>query len=97
MRRRYVQDRETGDLIEVGADYRPRKAEAAHYVIPDITPYRSMQTGEVIGSRSVHREHLRRHGLIEVGNESRALEKLRPPPVSREERRRAIAAVMNNR
>ena len=40
-----------------------------HHVMPDIKPYKSMITGEIITSRSKHREHLRRHGCIEVGNE----------------------------
>ena len=38
-------------------------------VMPDIQPYRSMIDGTVITSRSQHREHLARHGCIEVGNE----------------------------
>ena len=38
-------------------------------ILPDIAPYRSQLTGEVITSRSRHREHLRSHGCIEVGNE----------------------------
>lgn len=35
----------------------------------DIQPYKSMVTGEMITSRSRHREHLRRHGLRELGND----------------------------
>lgn len=46
----------------------------APYIQPDITPYQSMQTGEMIQGRSQHRAHLRQHNLIEVGNE-----KLPPP------------------
>ena len=38
-------------------------------VIRDIDPYKSMITGEMIDSRSKHREHLRKHNCIEVGNE----------------------------
>jgi hypothetical protein len=38
-------------------------------VMPDIKPYKSMVTGEMIGSRSHHRAHLKQHGCIEVGNE----------------------------
>lgn len=38
-------------------------------VIGDLAPYQSMQTGEIIEGRRQHREHLRQHGLIEVGNE----------------------------
>lgn len=39
-------------------------------VMPDIKPYRSMLTGELITSRSRHREHLKEHGYEEVGNDS---------------------------
>lgn len=46
----------------------PLNRPAAH-IIKDIEPYKSLETGEVIGSRSHHRQHLRQHGLIEVGNE----------------------------
>ncbi|MCB1460908.1 MAG: hypothetical protein KDJ90_00415 [Nitratireductor sp.] len=38
-------------------------------LIRDIEPYKSMVTGEVITSRSKHRDHLRRHDLVELGNE----------------------------
>lgn len=41
----------------------------APMVAPDIHPYRSMIDGSLITSRSKHREHLRDHGCIEVGNE----------------------------
>jgi hypothetical protein len=46
-------------------------------VMPDIQPYRSVIDGSLITSRSRHREHLRAHGCIEVGNE-------RPQPPKRE-------------
>lgn len=39
------------------------------HVVPDIDPYKSMVTGERIKGRSHHREHIRQHGLVEVGNE----------------------------
>ena len=39
-------------------------------VLPDIEPYTSMITGETITSRSRHREHLKAHGYVEVGNDS---------------------------
>ena len=32
-------------------------------VAPDIQPYKSMQTGEYIGSRSAHKRHLKEHRL----------------------------------
>jgi hypothetical protein len=42
---------------------------AQHYVIGDISAYRSMATGQIVEGRSAHREHLRRHNLVEVGND----------------------------
>lgn len=48
-------------------------APAGPYIMDDIAPYQSMATGEVIPSRSRHREHLKAHGLIEVGNETKCL------------------------
>lgn len=41
----------------------------APMVMADIKPYQSVIDGSVINSRSRHREHLRQHGCIEVGNE----------------------------
>lgn len=80
-RRRYVQI--NGELVEVGLDYTPEPRAEAPHVLPDIAPYRSMIDGSVITSRSQHREHLRMHGCVEVGNDS-SLEKpaKRPTPPS---------------
>lgn len=41
----------------------------APLLMRDIDPYRSMATGETITSRSQHRQHLKEHGLVELGNE----------------------------
>jgi hypothetical protein len=38
-------------------------------VVPDVGEYRSMITGETISGRAQHRDHLKRHGCEEVGNE----------------------------
>lgn len=38
-------------------------------VMGDIKPYQSVIDGSEITSRSRHREHLRQHGCVEVGNE----------------------------
>lgn len=38
-------------------------------VVKDIEPYRSVITKEIIGGRKQHRDHLKAHGCIEVGNE----------------------------
>lgn len=45
----------------------------APMVMNDIQPYRSMIDGSMIESRSKHKEHLRRHGCIEIGNETKHL------------------------
>lgn len=65
--------------------------------MPDIKPYKSMVTGEMITSRSKHREHLKRHDLIEVGNEIKAHMNQKPRGFDREKRKRDIANVINNR
>lgn len=49
-------------------------------VIRDIEPYRSMITGEMITGRRQHREHLKVHNCIEVGNDTSHM-KAKPPPV----------------
>ncbi len=66
-------------------------------VITDIKPYRSMQTGEMITSRSQHREHLKRHGLLEIGNEIAAHLKPKPRIIDKNRRRAQIAAVLNSK
>lgn len=47
----------------------------APFVTDDITPYLSQLTGEVITSRSKHNQHLKEHGCVEVGNETKYLNK----------------------
>ena len=63
MRRRYVQI--NGVLYERGLE----PVADGPMIMPDIAPYRSMMDGSIITSRSAHREHLRRHGCVEIGND----------------------------
>ena len=63
---RYVWDAQAKDFVPCGEDYLP----PVHDVRGDIQPYRSMITGEMIEGRKQHREHLRKHGCIEVGNDA---------------------------
>ena len=65
-RRRYVQI--NGELVEYGDHVADR---VAPMVMPDIGEYRSMVDGSIISSRSKHREHLHRHGMEEIGNETK--------------------------
>lgn len=83
---RYVQDPVTLELIPKGDfDYQPK----ANYVMPDIKGYKSMQTGEWIGGRRQHREHLKQHRLIEIGNEP--IRERKPPAYNSDEVKRELA------
>lgn len=52
----------------------PRETSHGVIIMPDIAPYKSMVTGEMIGGRSQHREHLKQHNLVEVAGE-----RIKPP------------------
>lgn len=70
----------------------------APYVAADMRPYQSMITGEMITSRSQHREHLRDHNCVEIGNETKYLkakEKIDLAPESKEARKRKIIEQVN--
>jgi hypothetical protein len=79
MRRRFVI--RNGELVEIDLAARlpPRRGP---YVISDIGEYRSVITREMITSRSQHREHLKAHGCVEVGNETPRSTRQPLPPVS---------------
>jgi len=66
-----------GELVEKGL--KEHHESLGPMVMPDISPYKSMIDGSMITSRSVHRDHLREHGCIEVGNER--METKLPPPI----------------
>lgn len=89
MRTRYIQ--RNGELIEVTKDCVAPACPAAPYVMPDIKPYQSMIDGSYIQSRSTHREHLRQHNCIEVGNEKMSNPTPREIPPPAEHLRREIA------
>ena len=63
---------------------------AAHMVVSDIGGYVSQVDGTYIESRSKHRDHLKRHRMVEVGNDvpmkHKAVEVANP-----EQRKRQIA------
>jgi hypothetical protein len=92
MRQRYIQDPVTHQLIPA-EEYYQRSEVNAPMVMGDIQPYQSMATGEMITSRSRHREHLKQHGLIEVGNETKYISQKKEiaPPTGLKERIAEIA------
>ncbi len=65
-----------------------------NYIIPDIGGYKSMATGEWIGSRSAHRAHLKQHGLIELGNEKLTPQKPKTDPTIKRDIINAVNSVM---
>jgi hypothetical protein len=67
----------------------------AFHFIQDIKPYKSPITGEVIGGRRQHREHLRDHGMIEAGNEKQEFVKRTPEPLG--DPRRDIVQAMKEK
>lgn len=76
--------------------YGKRSSLPAPAIMSDIQPYRSMQTGEMITSRSKHKSHLKEHGLVEVGNEtSYMMDKAKPKPIDKKKRKRDIANIVN--
>lgn len=64
-----------GKVVEItGERLRPRKAlndTAGPMIMPDIQPYQAIGIdGSWVTSRSHHRDLLKAHGMIEVGNEA---------------------------
>ena len=72
---------------------RAQKKAPALQIIPDIQPYKSMIDGSTVTSRSRHRDHLRAHECIEVGNEK--METTYAPP-DREARRAVLRDQLSN-
>lgn len=89
MRTRYISD-STGHWIPE-SEWAPQVVEGSALVMPDIKPYQSMIDGRMINSRSKHREHLREHGCIELGNEVK-LPKPGIPDAAPQQRKELIRA-----
>jgi hypothetical protein len=70
------------------------KSREAPMVIPDIEGHISMADGSWVGSRSAHRENLKRNNCVEIGNDVPTQQK--PIEISRKEqeaRKRQIAEI----
>jgi hypothetical protein len=89
----YVYDKEKGELVPK-EEYYSRTVSNAPMIQADIAGYQSQVTGEWIGSRSTHRQHLKEHRLIEVGNEIKAHTTRQAPKVDRESIKRDIHTAM---
>ena len=95
MKKSFVQV--NGVLYEKGTE--PPREPAGPLVMNDIAPYKSMIDGSEITSRSRHREHLRAHNCIEIGNETKYLQPkpLTSPPGLKETLIRATNEVLSKR
>ena len=91
MKKIYIQI--DGQLIEKSKHY---SEPVAPIIMPDIQPYQSMADGSMITSRSHHREHLKKHNCIEIGNESME-SKVTPVKDTRKEVLRAQLANMTHK
>lgn len=59
-----------GELVWVRPGYGEEEKNAGPQVVRDLAPYQSMIDGSLIDGRKRHRDHLRAHGCIELGNET---------------------------
>lgn len=76
-----------------------KRIVSAPMVMSDMQPYKSMIDGRMITSRSQHRDHLKAHGCIEVGNETKYLkpkEKIDLTPESKAARKQKIIEQVNH-
>lgn len=70
----YVYDRETGKLIAKAEFYARQPAKRRSHlptpmIIGDIGEVRSMVDGQTYTSRKHWRDHLKAHGMVELGND----------------------------
>lgn len=66
-RGRYIWDRAKRDWVAF--DKWRGRPRSGLVVVSDIEPYRNVIDGKPVGGRRQHREFLKRHDVIEVGNE----------------------------
>ncbi len=77
MRKRYIQHPVTLELIPAEEYQAP--PSAGFFVIGDLQPYKSMVDGSIVEGRRQHREHLKAHNVVEVGN---SFDKATPKPMT---------------
>jgi hypothetical protein len=89
----FVYCKEKGELIPKEEYYSASDVNAP-FVMNDIQPYKNMVDGQMITSRSTHREFLKANRLVEVGTETKAHLTRQAPKVDREQIRRDIHTSM---
>lgn len=69
----FVWDKDKGEFVPAAEFYGSKAESVAPLIMGDIQPYQSQVDGSLIQGRRQHREHLRQHRLIEIGNETKHL------------------------
>ena len=94
----------TTDVYRTVAQYRDMpeccgamvsKVITAPMVIADCSPFRSIVDGSIINSNKGRRDHMRRHNLIELGNEPIKQQQYRGDHNVRKELTEAVKQVMS--
>lgn len=69
-RKQWVQIKtEDGEYKLVPKEERHLHERKSAMIMPDMEPMKSPIDGSIISSRSAYREHMKKHGVIDVGNE----------------------------
>ena len=89
----FVYDKEKGELVPK-EEYYSASVSNAPFVMNDIQPYKNMVDGQMITSRSTHREFLKANRLVEIGTDVKAHTTKQAPRVDREQIRRDIHTSM---
>ena len=64
---------------------------SAPQIQPEIQPYKSMATGDIIDSRTKHKRHLKERGLVEIGDQHEAHQKQLEQRKKEQEKKQAEA------
>lgn len=89
----YVDDK----LVWLREDKGGEPAASGPQVIRDIQPYKSMIDGSIIDGRKRHRDHLRAHQCVEIGNDTSHMDRKPIPIPSRKESLHRLMADMSDR
>jgi hypothetical protein len=89
----FVYDKEKGELVPKD-EYYSNTVSNAPFVMNDIQPYKNMVDGQMITSRSTHREFLKANRLVEIGTDVKAHTTRQAPKVDREAIKRDIHTAM---
>jgi hypothetical protein len=87
-----------GELVWAREDVALHETDSGPQIVRDLEPYRSMIDGRMIDGRKRHRDHLRAHGCIEIGNDTGHMaRKTLPPKISAKESLHRVMADVGDR